>query len=129
MELGEIASKHDADLVGKDFMAFIVDDPASVTIAVETQSNVGAAFLYPCRHGVQHLHIFGIRIVTGKCVVELRIERDDIDAQAIQNTRSESAGCPVAAGHDRLDPACEWKSPDQVVDIDVGKILDEAICT
>ena len=107
MELGQIAGKHDADLVGENLLALIVDDPAAVAVAVETEANIGAALLDRRRHGMQHLHVFRIRIVVGEGVVELGIERDDIDAQSFQNAGCESARRAVAAGDDRLDPALE----------------------
>ena len=41
---GDIASQHDADLVGKNLFAFVIDDPAAVAIAVKGEADVGANF-------------------------------------------------------------------------------------
>ena len=41
MERGEVAGEHDADLVGEDLVALIVDDAAAVAVAVEAEADVG----------------------------------------------------------------------------------------
>ena len=42
MELREIARQHDADLVGENLLALVVDDAAAVAVAVEAEREVGA---------------------------------------------------------------------------------------
>ena len=45
MQRGEIARQHDADLVGEDFLAVVVDDAAAVAVAIEAEADVGAMLL------------------------------------------------------------------------------------
>ena len=41
MQAGEVTSQHDADLVGKDLVALVVDDATAVAVAVEAEPDVG----------------------------------------------------------------------------------------
>ena len=50
------------------------------------------------RHGVQHLHVFGVRIVAREGVVEIAVERHHLAAERLQHLRREGAGRAVAAG-------------------------------
>ena len=49
MQLREIARQHDADLVGEDLLALVVDDAAAVAVAVEAEPDIGAGLAAPCR--------------------------------------------------------------------------------
>ena len=49
MERGEVAGQHDADLVGEDLLALVVDHAAAVAVAVEAEADVGAALPSPRR--------------------------------------------------------------------------------
>ena len=42
MERRQIARQHDADLVGENLLALVVDDSAAVAVAVEAEREVGA---------------------------------------------------------------------------------------
>src|SRR4029079_3487557 len=80
------------------------------------------------RHGMEHLHVFRIRVVARERVIELGIQRDDLDTQGFQNARGKVNGRAVTAGHNSPDPALEKSALGKIADIGTGKILDEAIC-
>ena len=58
---------------------------------------------------MQHVQVFGVRIVARKSEVELAIERDDLDAERAQQLRREGARRAVAAGGDDLQLAREFR--------------------
>jgi hypothetical protein len=105
VELGEVASQHDPDLVGEDLLAFVVHDAAAVAVAVEAEPDIGPALPDGCRHGVQHLHVLGVRVVARESVVELRVERHDLAAERFEQLRREGPGRAVAAGRHHLQLA------------------------
>ena len=74
---GDVAGEHDADLVGEDRLALVVDHAAAVAVAVEGEPEIGAMREHGIARGVQHAEVFGVRVVGGEGVVELAIERDD----------------------------------------------------
>ena len=45
----EIARQHDADLVGEDLVALVVDHAAAVAVAVEAEADVGLVLDAPPR--------------------------------------------------------------------------------
>ena len=104
----KIARQHHADLVGENFLAVVVDDAAAVAVAVEAQADVGLVLAHCIAHGVQHLQVFGIRIVVRKGVIELAVERDHLAADLLQDLRGEGAGGAVAAGADDLELALSF---------------------
>ncbi len=91
MQLRQVARQHHADLVGEDLLAMIVDDAASVAVAVEAEPHVGAARAHGVGHGVQHVHVFGVGIVARKGEVELRVERHHLAAERLQHAGREGA--------------------------------------
>ena len=101
MQRGDVAGEHHADLVGEDLLALVVDDAAAVAVAVEAEADRGAGLQHLVADGVQHLQVFGVRIVAREGVVELGVERHDLDADRLQHARREGAGGAVAAGGDR----------------------------
>ena len=97
----QIARQHDADLVGENLLALVVDDAAPVAVAVEAERDVGAALRHRRRHRVQHPHVLGIRIVAREGEVEIAVERDDLGAERAQELGRERAGGAVAASRRR----------------------------
>ena len=85
MQRRNVAGEHHADLVGKDLLALVVDDAAAVAVAVEAEPHRRAALQHLVADGVQHLQVFGIGIVARESVVELGIERHDVDADRLQH--------------------------------------------
>ncbi len=81
----DIARQHDADGVGEDLVALVVDDAAAVAVAVEAEADVGLVLHHRFRDGVQHLHVFGVRIVAREGVVELGVERHHLAADGFEN--------------------------------------------
>ena len=79
------------------------------------------------RDGVQHLHVFGIRIVVREGVVELAVERDDLAADRLQHLRREGAGGAVAAGDDDLDAALQLRPVGEIGDIARREIFVELV--
>ena len=122
-----VARQHDADLVGEDFLALVVDDAAAVAVAIEAERDVGIVDQHGVAHRVQHLHVFGVRIVAREGVIEIAIERYDLAANGFQHARGKGAGGAVAAGGDDLQFALELRPVGDVGDIAVRKILDEDI--
>ena len=81
MQRREVAGEHDADLVGENLLALVVDHAASVAVAVEAEREVGLALLHRGRHRMQHPHVLGVRIVTREGEVELAVEGNDFGAE------------------------------------------------
>ena len=99
----DVARQHDPDLVGKNFLAFVVDDAAAVAVAVEAEREIGAVRQHRVAHGVQHLHVFGVGIVFGEGVVELAVERDDLAADLLQDLRAQMRpAVPLPQAHTTL---------------------------
>ena len=126
MQFGEVARQHDADLVGENLVALVVDHAAAVAVAVEAERDVGAVLLRRRRHRMQHLQVFGIGIVAREGEVEFAIERDDLGAERRQQPRRERAGGAVAAGGDDLHLALPFRPGGQLGDVAGGKVVDEA---
>ena len=124
---GNIARQHDADLVGENLLALVVDHAAAVAVAVEAERHVGLARQHRVAHGVQHLHVFGVGIVVRKGVVELAVERNDLAADRFQHLRRERAGGAVAAGAHHFQVALEFRPLGEVGDVARRKILDEVV--
>ena len=104
-----VARQHDADFVGEDLLAFVVDHAAAVAVAVEAERDVGLVDQHRVAHGVQHLHVFGVGIVAREGVVELAVERHHLAADRLQDVRREGAGGAVAAGGDDLQLALDLR--------------------
>ncbi len=117
----DIAGEHDADLVGEDLVAGIVDDAAAVAVAVEAEADIGAVLLHGIGDGVQHLQVFGVRIVVREGVVELGVERHDVGAERCEHARREGAGGAVAAGGDHLHPPRPLRPVGEVGDVALGE--------
>ena len=79
------------------------------------------------RHRVQHMQVFGVRIVAGEGEVELAVERNDVDAERGEELRREGARRAVAAGGDDLELAPELRTAGQVGDVAGGKIGHELV--
>ena len=101
--LRQVAREHQADLVGVDFFAGIVDHAAAVPVPVKAEHDIGAVLLRRERHLVQHFGIFRVRIVFREGVVEVAVHLDHFGAQRPQAIASEGARGAVAASGDDLD--------------------------
>ena len=123
----QIARQHDPDLVGENLLALVVDDAATVAVAVEPEREVGAALPHRRRHRVQHTHILGIRVVARKGEIEFAVERNDFDAERAQELGREGSGGAVAAGRDDLEAAAEFRPAGQIGDVAGRKIGDEFV--
>ena len=122
-----VAREHHADLVGEDLLAFIVNDAAAIAVAVEAERDIGAIDQHRVAHGVQHLHVFGVGIVPRECVIEIAIERHDLAADCLQNSRRKGSRRTVAAGRDHFELALELRPLGQIGDVALGKILHEFV--
>ncbi len=121
VHLGEVAGQHQADLVGEDLLALVVDHPAAVAVAVEAERQVRAVAPHHRGHGVQHDLVFGVRIVVGEAPVELRVHLDHLGhAHAAQGLRREGAGRAVAAGGDHLQRTLQRHARGDVGDVAFG---------
>ena len=127
MQRREIARQHDADLVGEDLLALIVDDAAAIAIAIEAEPDFGAMLQHRIADRVQHLHVFGVGIVAREGVVELGIERDHLGADHLERLGRESAGRAIAAGGDHLDRPAELRPVGHVGHVDGREILVELV--
>ena len=124
---GDVTRQHDADLVGEDLVAFIVDHAAAVAVAVEAEADIGARLEHLVADRVQHLHVFGIGIVARKTVVELGVERDDLAADALQHLRRECSGCSVAASRHHAQFPADARVPCEIIQVAFPKAVDEAV--
>jgi hypothetical protein len=60
-------------------------------------------------------------------VIETGVEGHDLDTQRLQDLRRERAGGSVAAGDHRLHLARQARPVGQVLEVDLEKVLDEAV--
>ena len=127
MQRRHVARQHHADLVGENLLAVVVDHAAAVAVAVEAEADVGLGAQHLVAHGVEHLHVFGIRIVFRERVIELAVEPHHLAADRLQHLRRERARGAVAAGADHLQLALELRPLGEIGDVARRKILDEMI--
>ena len=102
MEARQVAGQHDADLVGEDLVALVVDDPAPVPVAVEAEPDVGARGLDLFGHGFEHVEVFGIGIVAREGEIGFGVERNHLAAERFEEPGRKSPRGAVAAGRHHL---------------------------
>ena len=68
-ESRDVAGEHDADFVGEDRFARIVDHTAAIAITIEHKSDVGFVLEHRFARGIEHAKVFRIRIVGGEGIV------------------------------------------------------------
>ena len=122
-----IARQHDADFIGEDLFALVVDHAAAVAVAIEAQRHVRLVGKHCVAHGVQHFHIFGVRIVVREGVIELAVERHDFTADRFEHLRRECARSAVAASADHFQMPLELRPLGQVGDVARREIFDEFV--
>ncbi len=76
---------------------------------------------------MQHMKIFGIRIIVRKGEIEIGIERDDFAAEHLQYLWREGSGGAIAARGNDFQLAPELRPVGEVGNIARRVILDEAI--
>jgi len=124
---GNISRKHDADLVCEDLLAFIVDDPATVAIAIEGETEIGLGLGNRIAQGIQHCHVFRVRVVVGEGVVERAVKRNHIQSHGFQHLRCKRTSRTVAASHDRFEAPRICRSVLQICHIAFRKIAMKMI--
>ena len=127
VDLRQVAGHDDADLVGEDLFALVIDHAAAVAVAVEAERQIGAGGAHGVGHVVQHFHRFGVGVVVGEGVVELGVERHDFDAEAFEKLGRDGRGGAVAGGADDLELAGHAEIADQVVEIGLAHAVDELV--
>ena len=125
----EIARQHDADFVGKNLLAFIIDHAAAIAVAVEAERHISLHAQHLIAHGVQHLHVFGIGIVFRKGMVELTVEADNLATRRFEHLRRKCASGAVAACTHDLELALELRPIGEIGHVSCRKILYEDIGT
>ena len=123
----DIARQHDADGVGEDLVTLVVNDAATVAVAVEAEPDVGLVLDDRLGDRVQHLHVFGVGIVAREGVVELGVERHHLAADGFQNLRRKCAGRAVAASGDNLQAALQLGPVGQRLHVALGHVGNEDI--
>ena len=123
----QVARQHHADLVGENLFTCIVDDAATVAVAVEAQADIGLVGEHGVADRVQHLHVFGVRIVFRKGMIELGVERDHFAADRLHHLRRERARGAVAASDHGLQLALQFWAVGEIGDIARREILVKLI--
>jgi hypothetical protein len=102
MQGGDIAASMTPTLSAKISLPCVVDDAATVAVAIEAEADIGAVLQHRVTDGMQHLHVFRIGIVARESVVELDIERDDFAADALPGRfgRKGARRAVAASGND-----------------------------
>jgi hypothetical protein len=114
-------------LSAKDFLPGIVDHAAAVAVAVETKTDIGLVLEHRVADRVQHLHVFGVRIVFREGMVELGVERDHFATDRLHHLRRKRAGGAVATGDHDLQLALQLGALREIGDVARRKILVELI--
>ena len=105
----------------------IVDDAATVAVAIEAEPHIGAAFQHFGGHRMQHVKVFGIRIVIWKGEIEFGVERHHLDTELFQYLRREGSGGAIAAGHHDFELTRDFRPVHEVGNIAGREILDETV--
>jgi hypothetical protein len=124
----DVPCKHDADLVGENLLAFVVNNATAVTVAIEAERDIRPYPQHLVTHGVQHLHVFGVGIVFWKIMVEVAVETNNLAAHGFEHLRRECPCRSVAACANHLEPALELWPPGEIGDVAGGKIRHEFVC-
>ena len=74
------------------------------------------------RHGVQHFHVFRVRIVAREIVVESHVHRDDFAAEFFENLRRKRACRAIATGRDDADLALQLWAIGEIIDIGLREV-------
>ena len=127
VQFGKIARQHDADLVRENLVALVVDHTATIAVTVEAKANIRAVLLDRMGDGMEHFHVFRVRVVAREGVIQLDIKRNDLAAQRLENLRRERARRAIAAGRDDLQLALELGPGGEVLVIGLVEIADEGI--
>ncbi len=120
----QVAGQHQADLVGEDFLARIIDHAAAITVTVETEREVGTGFLHLGGHLYQHGVVFGVRIIFGEGPVEIGIHLDHFHAHTAQGLGGKGTGGTIATGRDDAQRTLDLRLGGDVGDIGFGKVFD-----
>ena len=120
MQRRQIARQHQADLVGKDLLALIVDDTAAVAIAVKAQTDISAMLQHGVTDGMKHFHVFRIGIVAREGMVELAIHLDHLDTHGAQDLGRIGPRRAIAAGRDDLEGTLDGDAFGDIVHITLG---------
>ena len=123
----EVAGDEDANLVGIDRPAAVVDHAAAVAVAVEGEADVGAGGRDRLGEGGEHGEVFRVGVVAREGRVELGVERHDRAAERCEDPRRKNPGGAVPGRHHRLDRRGEGRPPGQVGDVTVGEAIDVAV--
>ncbi len=126
VDFRQVAGQHQADFVGEDFLAGVVDHAAAVAVTVEAERQVGTVFLDRLGHVDQHFVVFGVRVVLGEGRVERGVELDDFGAHGAQGLGREGAGRAVAAGADDLELALQLELGGDIVHVALLHAFDAA---
>ena len=121
---GQVARQHHTNLVGEYLFARIVDNAAAVAVAVEGKAHIRLVLQHGITQGVQHLHIFRVRIIAREGEVELAVERDDFSTDLCKDLRHEGTGGAVAAGRDDLELAADGGTVRKVGDVAGAHVVD-----
>ncbi len=113
----DITGEHDADFVGKDGIAVVIDYAAAVAVAIECKPNIRSSGKYRLADGVQHAHVLWIWIVMRKRVVELAIKRHNFASHSLQNFRRKRTCRSVTASGNNLQPPLQLCFSAQGLDV------------
>ena len=127
IEARQVARHDDADLVGKDFLALVIDHAAAVAVTVEAEREVGPGGAHGVGHVVQHFHRFGVRVVVGEGVIQLVVAGHHLDADTLEKLGREGRGRAVAGGADHAQLARHPEVAHEVVEIGLAHAIDEFI--
>ncbi len=119
----QIARQHHTHLVREDFFAFVVNDTAAVAITVKGETYIGTCLQHLVPYGMEHLHIFRVRIVAGEGVVQLAIKGDHLNANAVKNCWCKYARGAIAAGSNHFQFALDLGAIHKVRDVAFSHII------
>ena len=127
MKRGQIAGEHDTDLVRENLVALIIHDPAPITITVKAQRHVSSLTTDDFSHGMEHIHVLGIWIIAGKCMIEFGIQWHDLTSQSLQNGGRKCTSCAVAAGGNNFHFPLERCPIGQIGGVALGEVGHEVV--
>jgi hypothetical protein len=94
---------------------------------IETKADIRLVRQHRVANGVQHFHVFGIRIVFREGVIEFGVERYHLAADRLHHLRCEGARGTVAAGDHDFQLALELRALGQIGNVAGREILVKLI--
>ena len=98
----DVLSEQHEQLVRPDDLAGRCNHAKAVTVAVEGETDIGLLVLHHVDQVPQVLGLCRVRVVIGEVAVDVAVQRHDLAAELLEQSRRQLTGHTIAAVHDNL---------------------------